>query len=181
MFRIDSNLFSNGQYTWSYFVGFLLRRLYSFAITLRLPSVYVEIHLEFFVRSFVSSIPLTLLPGQNRSRSDCNVRSSNGRRRPKTMIVDETEGRGWDGSEMETTRDDQRAWKHPLLFRFFNRGDLSLLRYVFSLIYLHFQKKRRQGGWYRRAGDFRDSVVSVGINSALTKGRRALISFEMEN
>lgn len=144
----------------------MLRRLYSFAITLRLPSVYVEIHFEFFVRSFVVEHPLTLLPGQNRSRSDCNVRSSNGRRRPKTMIVDETEGRGWMDPRWKRQGTDQR---HESILCFFDFSIEGIYRCDATsfLIYLLFQKKT---GWYRRAGDFRDSVVFVGIKFALTKG-----------
>lgn len=46
---------------------------------LRFPSVYVEIHFEFFVLLCAEHLCFDSSTGQNRRRSDCNTGSSNGR------------------------------------------------------------------------------------------------------
>lgn len=77
-----------------------------------------------------------------------------------------------DGSEMETTRDDQR---HPLLsdaFSIFQSTD-SILALRF-LIYLLPQKKKKRKKKKRielSSQDFLDSAGFPGINSALRKER----------
>lgn len=75
-----------------------------------------------------------------------------------------------DGSEMETTRDDQR---HPLLGCFFDFSVDGLLALRF-LIYLLPQKKKKRKKKKRielSSQDFLDSAGFPGINSALRKER----------
>lgn len=141
-------------------------------VTLRFPSVYVEIHFEFFVLlctehlSFDSSTKSSSTATLDRVTEE----------RPKETIVDETEGRGWMDPRWR-----RRGMIRGILcsdaFSIFQSTD-SILALRF-LIYLLSQKKKKKRKKKKRielsSQDFLDSAGFPGINSALRKERERAV------